>query len=351
MKMERRLAVIDTHFPWKLSGFRYWENMKIYQKQPNTLFFAVYPYVDDFPAKVHHFAEFTSISKSENITDVYCVFLNLALSLLGHCYLPNGKHMPGSNPSLNIKSFLESENIKLHTTLYPGGGLDPATPQEFLNIVEEHASTIFTNIEEVLQAIPGSMYIPGVINTDFYCFSPKPDVRPIQLTYCAHNAVRKGFPILAQAFNRLDESFHLNIIGSWQDHLHLLTNQNYTFFGELNPERIKPIYEESHVFINCGFKDQFALDGFPTTAAGDAMSTGCLLVATNPRNDRFLLESGKDYLEIGVNSVQDLIDTLYWIRDNFQEAMQIGVNGANKIRAHYDTKLVVENKLMKIFGK
>ncbi|THG58948.1 glycosyl transferase family 1 [Bacillus sp. HUB-I-004] len=38
-KSNRRLAVIDTKFPWKLSGFRYWENYQIYKERPDTLFF------------------------------------------------------------------------------------------------------------------------------------------------------------------------------------------------------------------------------------------------------------------------------------------------------------------------
>lgn len=34
----RRLAIIDTTFPWKQSGFRYWENMEFYNQKPDTLF-------------------------------------------------------------------------------------------------------------------------------------------------------------------------------------------------------------------------------------------------------------------------------------------------------------------------
>lgn len=34
----QRLAVIDTYFPWKQSGFRYWKNYEISKQKPDTLF-------------------------------------------------------------------------------------------------------------------------------------------------------------------------------------------------------------------------------------------------------------------------------------------------------------------------
>ena len=33
------------------------------------------------------------------------------------------------------------------------------------------------------------------------------------MIFAAHNAERKGFPLLAQAFNKLDDQFHLHIVG------------------------------------------------------------------------------------------------------------------------------------------
>lgn len=347
----RRLAVIDTRFPWKLSGFRYWENMQIYSQRPETLFFAMEPFHDEFPTTVHPFSEFERIAASEGITDVYCVFLNLTLSLLGSCFLPDGSYMPGSNQHWNIRNFLEERNIKLHAALYPGGGLVPWTQAEFLHIAARHCSTIFTNIEEVLLAIPGSLYHPVVINTDLYTYSKKGHNSPIQLTFCAYNSVRKGFPLMAEAFNRLtDDFFHLNLVGDWDDHLQLLTNKSYTYYGVLSPENLTSIYEKSHVFLNCSTIDQFALDGFPTTTAVDAMSTGCVLVSTNPRNDRFILECGTDFIEVAPSG-QAIADALVWIKENFREAMRIGVNGSNKIKHRFDAKQIVKSKLSHIFGE
>ncbi|QYR24185.1 glycosyltransferase [Paenibacillus sp. sptzw28] len=324
--------------------------MQIYAQKPDTMFFAVEPFHDGFPAPVHPFSDFKRIAASEGITDVYCVFLNLTLSLLGACFLPDGSCMPGANSSWNIKPLLEERNIKLHVTLYPGGGIVPWTQKEFLHIAAGNCSTVFTNIEEVLQTVPGSLYHPVVINTDLYTYSEKLRSSKIQITFCAYNSVRKGFPLMADALNRLTSEFHLHLIGDWDDHLHLLTNDNYTYYGVMSPESLAAIYAKSHVFLNCSTVDQYALDGFPTTSAVDAMSTGCVLVSTNPRNDRFILERGTDFIEVAPNG-QDIADALVWVKENFGEAMRIGINGSNKIKRSFDAKHIVKSKLGCIFGE
>ncbi|WJV29538.1 glycosyltransferase [Rossellomorea sp. AcN35-11] len=208
---------------------------------------------------------------------------------------------------------------------------------------------MFTNIEEVRKEISTSIFIPVGINTDFYSSAEKSIDGKLHLTFAAHRAVRKGFPLLTQVFNQLDDQFHLNIIGDWQNDLHLLTNTNYSFYGALPPERLKQVYEHSHVFIYTGTQDRYALDGFPTTAAADAMSTGCLLVSTNPRRDRFTLEAGIDFLEIDAN-VPSIMDTLNWITENRPQAMEIAKKGSASIRHHFDCKTVVKNKLSHIFS-
>ncbi len=334
--------MIDTYFPWKQSGFRYWENYEIFRQRPDTLFFTIVPNQDEFPTRVYNFSEFVPLALSYGITDIYCVFLNLALSLIGRTQLPDGQPIPGSNVNLNLWPFIQSQKINLHTTLYPGGGLAPSTPIELLQI-DHYYSTIFTNIHEVLTHYPNSIYVPGMINSDYYSYSPKQDVRPIQLIFSAHQGVRKNFLYLARTFNQLDDNFHLHIIGNWQDHLHLLTNPNYTFHGLLNPEHIRPIYQNAHIFISCSTLDHEAFDGFPTTTAADAMATGCVLVTTNPRQDRYVLVSGQDYMEL--TESRSLIENLQWVKDNFHRAMNIGINGSNKIVKRYDSKLIVKTKL------
>jgi glycosyltransferase involved in cell wall biosynthesis len=346
----RRLAVIDSNFPWKQSGFRYWENYEIYRQLPDTLFFATAPYTDvsgqrqptDFPAPVHNFYELIPMAISEGITDIYCVFLSMAASLIGRVRLKGGHTILGAARELNIRPFIEDRNIRLHTTVYPGGGLQPDTPIKLVEL-DKYYSTIFTNVQEVLSAYPKSIYVPGMINSEFYSNKPKPNIPPIKLVFSAHSGLRKNFPHLIEAFNQLDDSFHLHIIGDWLPYLRLITNPNYTYHGVLNPEEMVRVYHQCHVFISCSKSDWTASDGFPTTAAGDAMSTGCLLVTTNPRQDRFVLHSGWDYIEITEH--RSLLDILWWIKNNFSQAMTIGANGTQKVRSVYDSKVVVANKL------
>lgn len=346
----RKLAVIDSHFPWKQSGFRYWENYEIYRLRPDTVFFSMNPYMDpfgnntpnDFPAPVHHISQLIPKMIAENITDVYCVFLSLAVSLIGRSRLKNGITILGSSNELNILPFIQDRNIKLHTTIYPGGGLQPDTPIELCRL-DDYYSTIFTNIQEVRTHYPNSIYIPGMINTSFYTYKPKPVTPPIKLVFSAHQGIRKNFPHMIEAFNQLDDSFHLHIIGNWSDYLPLLTNKNYTYHGLLEPEEAVRVYQQCHVFVSCSKKDWTASDGFPTTAAGDAMSTGCLLVSSNPRQDRYVMTSGVDYLEI--TKSRSLVDLLRWIRDHYYEAMTLAGNGSNKIKSMYDSKIGVTKKL------
>lgn len=237
---------------------------------------------------------------------------------------------------------INDRELKLHTTIYPGGGLSANTPFE-ISKLDSYYSTIFSNVQEVLKQYPDSIYVPGMINAEFYSLLPKPKTPPIRLVFSAHQGLRKNFPQMDEAFNQLDESFHLDIVGDWEDYLHLLTNNNFTFHGLLEPEEVRDIYHQDHVFISCSTTDFSATDGFPTTAAGDAMSTGCLLVSSNPRRDSFVLLSGVDYLEI--TETRSLVDILRWIKDHFDEAMAIGVSGTNKIRSRYDSKVVVSRKL------
>ncbi|MCA1058711.1 glycosyltransferase [Rossellomorea aquimaris] len=344
----RRLAVIDTDFPWKQSGFRYWEFIEILKQRPDTIFFATNVRREEFPVPVYPFEAFEEMAKQSGITDVYCVFLNLAGSLLGNTTLPSGLSILGSNPSWTISSFLNEKGIKLHTTLYPGGGLSPDVSPLFLKQVKEGCTCIFTNIQEVLDEIPTSIFTPVAINTDFYSYNKKPAKDKIIITFAAHRGVRKGFPLLANVFNELDDCFYLNIIGDWQNHLHLLKNENYSYYGLLPPEGMKKIYQHTHLFIYTGTQDRFIIDGFPVTAAVDAMSTGCLLVSTNQRNDRLTLEDGVDYLEVEPMTYS-IINALNWVKEHFELAMKIGQRGSDSIRRQYDCKKIVKKKLHHIF--
>jgi glycosyltransferase involved in cell wall biosynthesis len=346
----RRLAVVDMRFPWRISGFRYWDAFEILRQRPDTLFFAWQVWEDDFPAPVFPFTEFEAMARREGITDVYCVFLNLTLSLLGCSTLPSGESIPGGMPFFDVGSLLSERGIRVHSVLYPGGGLGPDTPTEFLRRVGERCATVFTNAEEVRAAIPGTLPVGPIVNTDFYRYVGRVPSRPIELTFSHYNAARKNFPVLAEAFNRLDDAFHLNLVGNWESELHRLTNPHYTFYGMLDPERVNEIHRSSLAFIACSSQDQYSVDGFPTASAADAMATGCLVISTNHRKENEALKKSVHYVEIEVDSADSLHEALLWLRDHTSDALAIAAAGAATARRLFDSRRVVASKLSAIFG-
>lgn len=346
----RRLAVVDIRFPWKVSGFRYWDSLEILRQRPDTLFFAWDVGSDDFPAPVFPFTEFEAVSRREGITDVYCIFLNLTLSLLGCSTLPSGESIPGAMPFFDVGSLLAERGLRVHSVLYPGGGLGPDTPTEFLRRVGERCATVFTNAEEVRAVIRGTFPVGPIVNTDLYKYVERVPSRPIEITFSHFNAARKNFPILAEAFNRLDDAFHLNLVGNWENELHRLTNPNYTFHGMLDPERVNEIHKKSLAFIACSSQDQYSIDGFPTASAADAMATGCLVITTNYRKEYEALKKSIHYLEIEVDSADSLHEALLWVRDHESAALEIAAAGSATARRLFDSRRVVSSKLSAIFG-
>jgi len=347
----RRLAVVDIRFPWRVSGFRYWESLEILRQRPDTLFFASEVLDEEFPSPVHPIREFERLSRGGGITDIYCVFLNVALSVLGRTRLPSGAAISGGMPELDLGTLVEERGIRVHAMLYPGGGLEPGTPQEFLREAAERCATVFTNVEEVRAAIPASVPVGPIVNTEVFGYAERSQSRPIELTFCHFKAQRKNFPVLAEAFNLLDEDFHLNLIGNWEGELHRLTNPRYTFYGLLPPERVAEIHRRSLIFVSCNSEDRYSLDGFPTTSAADAMASGSLLVATNYRGDRETIQAGADYLEVEAGSAEALRGAFLWVREHPEEALAVARHGASTARRLFDCRRVVARKLSAIFGE
>jgi hypothetical protein len=79
----RRLAYIDSHFPWQRSGFRYADALALHEARPDTVFFSMYELRDPFPAPVLALAQFPRLAPSLGITDVYGVFLGFMAGALG----------------------------------------------------------------------------------------------------------------------------------------------------------------------------------------------------------------------------------------------------------------------------
>ena len=354
------LAVVDTHFPWILSGFRYWENFEFYKIDKNILFFSVHKMNDDFPAQVHPL----TLIREYSITDIYCVFLNHTLGLLDY----PGK-IPGKQ-NYGLSELIKERNISIHTTIYPGGGyennsLDQAL--KALKFLKGHPSvkSVFTNLSEVQKIIPKAHWIAGIINTGFYKYRHRAKSNKLQLLFSAFHRKEKGFNYLAKALNLLDPSkYHLHIVGDWESELHLVKHHNYTYYGTLPPETLREVYYNCHVIIapnykGCGpinnrfipiYRKYVTLDGFPTTTAVDAMSTGCCLISTNPRKDYSALKPEEDYWEIKEKSANHIQKAIEYCYDNQDEMLLMAERGHKKILEYYDAEKNVRFKYDVIKG-
>jgi|WetSurMetagenome_2_1015567.scaffolds.fasta_scaffold201425_2 glycosyltransferase involved in cell wall biosynthesis len=158
-----------------------------------------------------------------------------------------------------------------------------------------------------------------------YDYIPRKKEKKIQLLFVANPRKEKGFNYLVTTFNSLDTSkYHLHIVGNWQTELRKIKRDNYTYYGAVSPNQLREIYHRAHIIINPSFQGEISnnyllykllamanrkrifaklpllpirlsyeryptLDGFPTTCAVDAMSTGCCLISTNSRHDYFAL--------------------------------------------------------------
>src|SRR4051812_24419314 len=115
-----RLAYIDSHFPWRRSGFRYADALALHEIRPDTVFFSMYETRDPFPVPVLPLAEFPRLAPSLGVTDVYGVFLNFMAGILGLHRDAAGE--PGPTEGLDLSNVLRQAGIRAHAGLYPGGG-------------------------------------------------------------------------------------------------------------------------------------------------------------------------------------------------------------------------------------
>jgi glycosyltransferase involved in cell wall biosynthesis len=85
-------------------------------------------------------------------------------------------------------------------------------------------------------------------------------------------------------------------------------------------------------------------DGFPTQAAADAMSSGCLLVSANPLGDHRVFEPGVHYIECQADT-EALRDVLRGLARDRQTMRRIAETGSARVRERMDVRLGVAAKL------
>lgn len=368
------LAVVDTDFPLLVSGFRYWESLEFHKIDKEIKFFSDHKTGDPFPAQVYSLKEL----RDYPITDIYCVFLNHTLGLLDYPGKIPGKRLYG------LSKYIMDHNISIHATIYPGGGYEEShLPQavkalQFLNN-HPNVKTVFTNLDSVKSIIPRAYRVGSLSNTDLYRYVPRKKSEKLQIVFAANHREEKGFSYLVDAFNTLDPTkYHLHVVGDWKKDLGKIKNNNYNYYGTLKPDQLKDVYYQSQIFVNPTYDADFSLkrrvidiiiselhhpkmrlpaprfitvDGFPTAAAVDAMSSGCCLISTNSRKDHFILSEGTDYVEIKQKSPEDLAIAIEWLRLNQDKMLEIAKNGQEKILKYCDIEKVVEFKYGVIQGK
>ena len=360
------LAVVDTYFPKLLSGFRYWENFQFYEIDKSILFFSVHKMNDYFPAKV---LPLESI-KEYPVTDIYCFFLNHTLGLLD-CPL----EIPGKR-NYGLSSFIKDNDISIHATIGPGGGYEDVSHWDQvvkgLEFLRDHPNvkSVFTNLSDVQKIIPKAYRVAGVVNTDLYKYVSRVKSDQLQLLFVAHRPLtlaQKGLDYLIEAFNLLDPSkYHLHVVGGdWTKEVSRIENDNYTYYGTLPPNKLREVMYKCHVIANPTYKIKVpalskfihrnkiyvSIDSFPTTAAAEAMSTGCCLISTNPRHDYFALSPDEDYLEVREKSVEDLLEALQYLYMNQDKMLSMARKGHEKILKFFDFKKNVAFKYNVIKGK
>jgi glycosyltransferase involved in cell wall biosynthesis len=349
----RRLAVLDSQFPFELSGFRYHEAAELLERRPDTVFFSALTSMEPWPRPVYPLSQFARLAGPLGITDAYSVFLKLAFSLLGLQRHPGARTCGGIPPDYGVAPALAANKIRFHTTLYPGGGLVSGTDPELLRAVAARAATVFTNTQEAIEAIPDAIRVEAPMAVDFYEFRPRPRRRPFQIVFAADHRPRKGLDTMLQALAKLDDRFHLHVVGPHEQFVRGFPPERLTFHGFLKPSALREVYWQSDVFVSPvrpegldGIPGEVGLvDGFPTTTASEALASGCALVSSNPRAEHWIVEPDVHYLEFPVRDADALAATLQRLEADRDLRDALAERGAARVRERGNVRRVVDVKL------
>lgn len=349
----RRLALLDTHFPLWLSGFRWHEARAMLELVPEMVFFSGVRTGESWARPVYPLADFPTLAEELGITDVYCVFLNFAVSLLGLQGHPGAATCGGIPVDRGIGPVLQDRDIRFHTTLYPGGGLVTDTDPELLRAVAARSETVFTNTAEVVTAVPEAIRIAGPMATDFYDFRQRPRQRPFRFVFAADNRPRKGLDTALAALAQLDDRFHLHIAGPNERYLQGIPRDRITFHGILEQAKLRELYWAADAFVSPvrpegpdGQPGEVGLvDGFPTSTACEALASGCALISSNPRGEDWIVTAGEHYIEVPMQDAGALAEALDRLERDRDLRDAVAERGAARIREVMEVHKVARAKL------
>jgi glycosyltransferase involved in cell wall biosynthesis len=343
----RRLAYLDSHFPWRRSGFRYADALALHEARPDTVFFSMYEMRDPFPARVLPLAQFPRIAPSLGVTDVYGVFLEFMAGVLGLRGDRVGE--PESIQGLDLSRVLRRYGMCSHAGLYPGGGF-VATEAGFADArrLVDAADTVLSWSPAVLDHVPGVVEIdPAIIDTAFYAYARRDFAeRPLQLLFAADAKPRKGLGVALAALQELaDEPVHLHVVGPHDPAAWEGPAACATFHGWLEPDALRALHRRCHVFLSPvtaespddRHGDGGITDGFPTTAAGEAVSSGCLLITANPDADHRALRPGTDHIEVDATPAA-VANAVRSVIADPRMAETIAESGAGRVRERLDVR-------------
>jgi hypothetical protein len=330
----RRLAVLDSHFPLWLSGFRYHEAAELVARRPDTAFFTMVRTGEPWPRPVYPLSDFARLADELQITDVYLVSLNVAVSVLGMHDHPGAATCGGIPRDLGVNRILAERGIRVHLTMYPGGGLGAGTGPELLRAVAERCATVFTSAAEAVAAVPEAPRIAEPVATDFYGFRPREPGSPFRFVVDADRAAANAFGIALAALAQLDKRFHLHVIGQQEELVRQFPPGRLTVHGALAPADLRGLYWACDAFV----------DGFPTTTACEALASGCALVSSNP-GGHWLVEPDAHFLEFPVQDADALAERLRRLEADRDLRDQLAVRGAERVREAMNVRGVVDAKL------
>ncbi|HEX4308056.1 MAG TPA: glycosyltransferase [Solirubrobacterales bacterium] len=354
----RRVAYLDSTFPWQRSGFRYHEALALHELQPDAMFFSMWDLTDPFPVPVHPLADFPKLARRGGVTDVYAVFSLFLESLVG--MRPAGTVEPHPMEALDISAFPAEAGIKMHGTIFPGGGLT-TTPEgiEAARELTRRLDTTFSYVKEVLERVEGVTYIQQALTETRYYEQTTDrweEPTPLVCTFAADPTPRKGLDVTLAAFADLDPGrFHLHVVGPHEHRRDEFPAELMTFHGWLPPERLRELHRETHVFLSPVSAEppgppgsfQGVTDGFPTQAAADAMSGGVLLVSANPADDHRVLTPDEHYLEVPAEA-DAVRRALLDLAADPEGARRLAEAGSARVREQMDVRRGVAAKLAAI---
>ena len=348
----RRLAIVDDHFPWRASGFRYNEAVEILRRRPDTVFFSQHRTPERFQRAVYPLAAFAELAPELGITDVHAVFVNFVTGLLGLERDPLARTVGHVAAGVSILDALRRHGIRFHATLYPGGGLMPTTERGLLREIAARSATVFSNTSEILDVIDGAVRASVPMATDFYAFRERVPGSSLRLVFAADSKPRKGLDTALEALSRLGPGVHMDVVTKNPPTITappgVLTMHHW-----LSPEHLRDVYWGADVFVSpvrpegqdAPPGERGVVDGFPTTAASEALCSGMALISSNPRGEDWLLRSGEHYLEIPIADPQALAEAIVALANDPAERARLAWAGAERLREAGDVRAVVAAKL------